>query len=535
MKRILCLFLILVCLLMTTSCDYLAALLGDGTEATSETAHICDFTLEVAEEQYLRATATCERPALYYHSCSCGLMGSTWFSYGEMGEHTFSVKKAGKEYLKRGATVNSPATYYKSCQCGAIGEETFTYGGKLKAEAYTPCSLTVTMYDAASSVYGFTYNSVKEPVDPVIRIKKVGETEFLEFSFASEKATSYDRDDKGISYYISKAEASLLPDTSYVYYLYDKSTEVATDEMTLTTGNPNAESFTFVHVSDSQGGATEFGRVLAAVADDADFLIHTGDVVEYSKYEEEWEEMLDGNAEYLTGLPVMPISGNHETTYRNGSNETDKHFNNGMPTQNSTDLGYFYSFIYGNVKFIMLNTNDLTSSKQLKPEQYNWLVAELASNTCRFTVVSMHNPMYSVGKYGANPESNAIALALRAQLGGLFAEYGVDLVLQGHDHVVSRTYALDANGVAVTETVETVNGVDYLLDPQGVIYIMNGPAGSQTRSPYEVDADLYAYAEASKKASWAEIKVDGDTLTVTVKWSDSTGEHTYRTFGIKKS
>ena len=555
MKKIAYLLLALVCLALT-SCDALLGMLGEGTAAVTtapatdapivttlptvseekppEGPHICSFVESVAEPQYLRSAATCTRPAEYYYSCSCGLAGSRSFYAGEPIAHVYSQSRAGEAFLKKAATVNSGALYYKSCVCGAIGEETFSHGKKLKAELYTPTTLTVTLYDAEHSVYGFTFHTVNEPKDPVIRVRVATEESFREYPATSAKATSYARDDSEIEYYVSKAEVPLRADTSYVYCVYDRSTEACTEEIPLATKDPSKETFTFVHVSDSQDGPDEFGRVLASVSDRADFVIHTGDVVEYSKYEEEWTEMLDGNAEYVASLPIMAISGNHETTYRNGSFETDKHFHNQLPEQSSTSLGYFYSFVYGDVRFIMLNTNDLTS-KRLKPEQYDWLVGELANNTCRFTVVALHNPMYSVGKYGANPASNAISLALREQLGGIFAEYGVDLVLQGHDHVVSRTYPIDRLGVPQTETVVTENGVSYIVDPDGVIYVMNGPAGKQTRSPYEVDDTLYAYAATSKAASWAEIEVGEDTLTVTVKWHNGTSEQIYYSFGIKKS
>ena len=244
--------------------------------------------------------------------------------------------------------------------------------------------------------------------------------------------------------------------------------------------------------------------------------------------------MLDDNFEYLSRVPVMAISGNHETTYNtSGAEETFKHFNNSIPAQASTNLGYFYSFIYGDVKFIMLNTNDLTGNK-LKAEQYNWLVNELKTNTCKWTVVALHNPMYSAGKWGANSANNAIALALQGQLRGLFAQYGVDIVLQGHDHVISKTNPLDGNGIAQSEVIENIDGVEYSVNPSGVIYLMNGPAGSQTRVPYVTNDARYAYAEGSKAASWAELSFEGDILTVTVKYHDGTNERVYHTWGIKK-
>ena len=345
---------------------------------------------------------------------------------------------------------------------------------------------------------------------------------------------SYDNKDYLLTYYISKTQVTLNSNTTYIYRAYDKGAEIGTDEVTFTTKNPESSSFTFVHVSDSQAGPKEFGRVLSCVADKADFLLHTGDVVEKSKHESEWTAMLDGNFEHLSRIPMMAISGNHETTYKSGYNETYKHFNNNIPSQESTSLGYFYSFVYGDVKFIMLNTNDLTGDR-LKTEQYDWLVNELKYNTCKWTVVAMHNPLYSVGKYGANSEYNAIALSLQKQLQGIFAQYKVDVVLQGHDHTISRTFPINGSGVAQTENFETVNGVDYSVNPSGVIYVMNGPAGSQTRWPSSIDDKLYAYAKNSKAASWAEFSFENNVLTVTVKYHDGKHENTYYTWGIKKA
>ncbi|MBQ6831743.1 MAG: tyrosine-protein phosphatase [Oscillospiraceae bacterium] len=402
------------------------------------------------------------------------------------------------------------------------------------AAAYKPTSLTVSLYEPQDSVYGFTFNTMKKPPNTVLQIRKDGTEEWTEYPVSSVSATTYNENDTVLNYYISKAEVPLEKDSSYIYRVYDKKAEVGTEYVTLTTNDPQTESFTFVHVSDSQEGATYFNRVLSQVADNAEFIVHTGDVVQNSKYEYEWTEMLDGNFEYLSRIPVMAISGNHETTYNTrGIAETFKHFNNAIPAQASTNLGYFYSFIYGNVKFIMLNTNDLTGNK-LKAEQYNWLVNELGTNTCKWTVVALHNPLYSAGRYGSDSSKNEIALALQQQLRGLFAQYGVDIVLQGHDHVISKTYPIDGNGIAQSETIENIGGVEYSVNPSGVIYLMNGPAGSQTRVPYVTNDTRYAYAEGSQAASWAELSFEGDILTVTVKYHDGTNEKVYHTWGIKK-
>ena len=229
----------------------------------------------------------------------------------------------------------------------------------------------------------------------------------------------------------------------------------------------------------------------------------------------------------------MAISGNHETTYKNGNNETYKHFNYKIPEQ-QTDKGFYYSFSYADIRFVMLNTNLLTGGC-LTDAQYKWLRNELSEKTEKWTIVTLHNPIYSVGKWGADESRNGIALSLRSQLGDLFAESGVDVVLQGHDHCVSRTFPIGKNGVPATEKTVGIGGISYIENPEGVLYVMNGPAGNQTRTVFKNDETLYAYAMGSSVSSWADFEIVGDNLTVTVKTAYSGVVKDIVSWGIKKS
>ena len=535
MKKLILLLTLLLSFVLLSSC--VTENRDNGNEGGQE-PHVCEFTVESTKPTYIKERATCTERAVYYLSCSCGKMGDETFSYGELAGHRYA-KITSSEFLVKEATSKTAAIYLRSCSaCGAVGTDTFVYGDPIKLteeqKQYLPTSVTVTLYDVEGGVYGFTYNTLFCPEDPVIQIREEGKTEWREYVPRSYETATLDASDTTVQYFISKAEIALTPGTVYVYRISDRAKNVSTPEVILKTQDEGRDSFTFTHISDSQAGHTEFGMVMEAINGRSDFALHTGDVVQHAQYEYEWREMLDGNYETVMSMPMMAISGNHETTYANTTYQTFNHFNNNIPDQSSSANGYYYSFVYNDVKFIMLNTNDLVGNK-IKDEQYNWLISELQSNTCRWTVVAMHNPMYSVGKYGSNEEKNAIALALREQLGDVFYEYGVDLVLQGHDHTISRTYPIGKDGAANSETTVEENGVSYIADPDGVIYAMNGPAGTQQRVPEESYEDVYAYAETSKKASWADITVTNDTLTVTVKWIDGSGEHVYYTWGIKKS
>ena len=67
---------------------------------------------------------------------------------------------------------------------------------------------------------------------------------------------------------------------------------------------------------------------------------------------------------------------------------------------------------------------------------------------------------------------------------------------------------------------------------------MNGPAGDQSRGMWEglngVVPTIYEYAQKGEAKSWAEFTVDGNKLTVSVKYHKTSVE-TYHTWGIIKN
>ena len=511
--------------------------------------------------------ATCEKEGVKAHY-ECKICKKTFvFSGGKYSEvsaeslaipktnHKFVYEVQDEKYLVSEATEDTPRTYKKSCVCGLAESgknvSTFTVGKALREyenvdkSLYMPTSLTVTLYETANCKYGFTWNTSDFPAMPVVKYCEgdslTGATK--EAYARTEEAASFKYSEKGderIKFYVSKVEIELKPSTSYTYKVEDKYLNVATETVTIKTVNPSVGKFKFSHVSDSQSGTVPngtgeyFNGVLGAIEKNgSDFIVHTGDVVDRARYEGFWKEMLDTNFRYLSKMPVMAISGNHETTYQSGcSNETYKHFNYKIPQQD-TEKGFYYSFSYGNVKFIMLNTNRLTVNC-LTDDQYEWLEKELSEKTEKWTIVALHNPLYSVGKWGANASINATALALQEQLGDLFAKNKVDLVLQGHDHCISRTFPIGEGGKVLTEKITEIDGIPYTENPEGVLYVMNGPAGDQARKVFAVDENLYSYGEDSFKRSWADLEIDGNKLTVTVKRYEG-GVKIYKQWGIIKA
>ena len=87
--------------------------------------------------------------------------------------------------------------------------------------------------------------------------------------------------------------------------------------------------------------------------------------------------------------------------------------------------------IVRNTHFISLNT--YATPFETTNRQYIWLENDLKNNDKPWTVVFFHEPMYN-GK-GINHPCNQ---SLADTFSPLFKKYGVDIVLQGHQHVYTR-------------------------------------------------------------------------------------------------
>jgi hypothetical protein len=102
------------------------------------------------------------------------------------------------------------------------------------------------------------------------------------------------------------------------------------------------------------------------------------------------------------------------------------------------DSERFYSFDWGDVHVIALDTNcitplDASTAGCTTASMVAWLRDDLSKTTAPWKIVTMHRPAVAAGHYDNYPE---IATALVP----VFQEAGVDLVLQGHNHLYERTW-----------------------------------------------------------------------------------------------
>jgi len=211
------------------------------------------------------------------------------------------------------------------------------------------------------------------------------------------------------------------------------------------TASESDEPFTFVYFGDAQNDIRSlWSRVIREAnqhAPRAAFMLHAGDLVSDENSDEQWGEWF-GAGGWLGGMiPSVATPGNHEY---DDDDQLSRHWRPqfAFPTNGPSGLEEtVYWLDYQGARIISLNSNEQID------EQADWLKSVLSdSSRPKWTIITFHHPIFSASqKDRDNPE-------LRAAWRPIFEEYGVDLVLQGHDHSYARsglggpTNAAEENG-----------------------------------------------------------------------------------------
>jgi acid phosphatase type 7 len=93
----------------------------------------------------------------------------------------------------------------------------------------------------------------------------------------------------------------------------------------------------------------------------------------------------------------------------------------------------YYSFDYGPVHFVALDTELAFQDPARRAEQLAWLETDLAASAAPWKVAFFHRSPFSAGgEHGSD-------LAVRSAFSPVFERYGVRLVISGHEHTYERT------------------------------------------------------------------------------------------------
>jgi hypothetical protein len=126
-----------------------------------------------------------------------------------------------------------------------------------------------------------------------------------------------------------------------------------------------------------------------------------------------------------SGAQLLAILGNHDEHHAD-----DQMRALGMP-------GRWWARTYGDVLIVGLDSNEPDN-----PDERAFLERTLRDTKAKWRIVALHHPPYSAGYQGSS-------LHVRDVFAPIFEEYGVQLVLSGHDHDYQRS--------------KVINGVTYVV------------------------------------------------------------------------
>lgn len=230
----------------------------------------------------------------------------------------------------------------------------------------------------------------------------------------------------------------LKPDTRYGYRVLSKLGE--TEAHTFIGHRSRGETFRFAAYGDTRTGHRVHRAVIMEMAkEQIDFVVHTGDLVETGGHEWEWDLFFQIERPLLVNRPIFPAIGNHDMSPR------DLFGRMFLTTYWADSLNYYYQD-WGDLRVVAVDTGIECRDGCAQNDYARQVLADGARRGMHM-IISLHHPPYSSGAHGSY-------LGIRRAVHSLSKEFGVELVLAGHDHNYERTKSIDG----VTYIVAAASG-----------------------------------------------------------------------------
>jgi hypothetical protein len=201
---------------------------------------------------------------------------------------------------------------------------------------------------------------------------------------------------------------------------------------------------------------------------------------------------------------LWPTLGNHDAYSADSGTQTGPYFNiftvpsggeaGGVPSGTEA----YYSFDYGNIHFIVLDSYE--TSRSPSGPMMTWLRNDLASNTQPWVIAYWHHPPYSKG--GNDSDVSNHLMKMREMVLPTLETGGVDLVLAAHSHSYERSFLIDGHYDTSNTFTEIMkkdggdgrpDGTGAYQKPGGIetvphggtVYVVAGNAGEVTGGPLD--------------------------------------------------
>lgn len=279
--------------------------------------------------------------------------------------------------------------------------------------------------------------------------------------------------------------ADLKPGTRYRYSVtYGKAEgEHAEGEFTTFLSEGDARPFSFVVASDTHINHPNAASSIAAL--NPAFVVVAGDFIDGDGWRwRNFRRYLRSSRPYTSLAPLVPVIGGHDI---NPDHNFRALFGLDRPERALPEAqASYYTGVCGCLRYIVL---DSYVDEAGMAAETQWLEDVLRENKARWTLVVFHEPIFAVGSRGI--------MDGQPRWAALFEQYGVDLVISGHNHIYERLLPLGEKGKKPVNylTINTNGGKFRVIRPSPIVA---GGIGRQVRC-------------------FAQISVDGDSLLVQVR------------------
>lgn len=252
------------------------------------------------------------------------------------------------------------------------------------------------------------------------------------------------------AYYVARLR-QLKPDTHYSYRVIVGPRQGVPEEFSpwynFQTYASNRDRFSFLFVGDVQDTIGGIANRLLIEAwkqhPEVEFLVCGGDLTERPA-NQYWAETFSDLDSIGQTMPILNVTGNHDY-FKGIIQRLERRFPLVFSYFLDSKIGdnMVYTLNYGDAQLFVLDSNReffyLWTQRQ-------WLEEQLQQSKAKWKILVLHHPLYSIK--GSNNN-----MTQRWMFDDLVHEYGVDLVLQGHEHAYARmiggTYKNGAPAVPV--------------------------------------------------------------------------------------
>lgn len=212
-----------------------------------------------------------------------------------------------------------------------------------------------------------------------------------------------------------------------------------------------------VQFQDSMEEYEEWGRMVRRAYrehPELAFAVIGGDLVNSPGELSQWEAFLEA-CDVFAKLPVATVAGNHEGVHSNYTYQ--KLFSLPDDTPEKRGGEEFYSFDFGNVRMLMMDSSFLTEERRQSMGKDAWEEEEQRveawirsrTETCEkpWLAAVIHHPVYGMH------DGDTVSPQIRKLWKPLLKEGGIRIVFSGHQHLYQRT--------------KPIHGITYLMGNSG--------------------------------------------------------------------